>query len=262
MRHLRQRPASREVVATRTPEELERMRRAGEIVARALEETSAAVRPGITTGELDRIAETTIRGMGGTPSFKGYHGYPATICASINEEIVHGIPGARVLREGDLISIDVGAIWQGYQGDAAVTVGVGQVDPEAERLMEVTRRALEAGIAAARAGARLGDISHAIEAVGRGADLEVIREYGGHGIGRAMHEEPRVLNWGPPGKGLRLRAGMALALEPMFTLGGYHTRQLDDGWTVVTADLSLSAHYEHTIAITENGAEILTRARR
>ena len=238
------------------------MRRAGEIVARALEETSAAVRPGITTGELDRIAESTIRGMGGTSSFKGYRGYPATICASINEEIVHGIPGSRSLREGDLISIDVGAIWQGYQGDAAVTVGVGQVSPEAVRLMEVTRRALEAGIAAARAGDRLGDISHAIEAVAREADLEVIREYGGHGIGRAMHEEPRVLNWGPPGKGLRLRPGMTLALEPMFTLGAYHTRQLDDGWTVVTADLSLSAHFEHTIAVTENGAEILTRARR
>lgn len=238
------------------------MRRAGAIVARVLEETSAAVRPGITTEELDRIAERTIRELGGTPSFKGYHGYPATICTSVNEEIVHGIPGARVLREGDLISIDAGAIFQGYQGDAAVTVGVGRVSPDAERLMEVTRRALEAGIAAARAGARLGDISHAIESVARAADLEVVREYGGHGIGRAMHEEPRVLNWGPPGKGLRLRPGMTLALEPMFTLGGYRTRQMDDGWTVITADLSLAAHFEHTIAITDNGAEILTRARR
>lgn len=237
------------------------MRRAGAMVARALEEASAAVRPGITTEELDRIAEDTIRGMGGTPSFKGYHGYPATICASINEEIVHGIPGARVLREGDLISIDVGAIWQGYQGDAAITVAVGSVSPEAERLMEVTRRGLEAGIAAARAGGRLGDISHAIEVVAREAGLEVIREYGGHGIGRAMHEEPRVLNWGPPGKGLRLRSGMTLALEPMFALGNYHTRQLDDGWTVITADLSLSAHFEHTIAITDDGAEILTKVR-
>ena len=195
------------------------MRRAGAMVARALEEASAAVRPGITTEELDRIAEDTIRGMGGTPSFKGYHGYPATICASINEEIVHGIPGARVLREGDLISIDVGAIWQGYQGDAAITVAVGSVSPEAERLMEVTRRGLEAGIAAARAGGRLGDISHAIEVVARAAGLEVIREYGGH------------------------------------------TRQLDDGWTVITADLSLSAHFEHTIAITDDGAEILTKVR-
>jgi len=248
------------VVTTRTPEELERMRGAGAIVARVLAETSAAVRPGITTEELDRIAARIIRSMGGTPSFLGYHGYPATICTSVNEEIVHGIPGKRVLREGDVISIDAGAIWQGYQGDAAVTVAVGQVSPEAERLMQVTRQALEAGIAAARAGQRLGDVSHAIEMVARAAGFEVVREYGGHGIGRAMHEEPRILNWGPPGRGLRLRPGMTLALEPMLTLGDYRTRQLDDGWTVITADLSLAAHFEHTIAITENGAEVLTRA--
>ena len=178
----------------------------------------------------------------------------------MNEEIVHGIPGKRVLREGDVISIDAGAIWQGYQGDAAVTVAVGQVSPEAERLMQVTRQALEAGIAAARAGQRLGDVSHAIEMVARAAGFEVVREYGGHGIGRAMHEEPRILNWGPPGRGLRLRPGMTLALEPMLTLGDYRTRQLDDGWTVITADLSLAAHFEHTIAITENGAEVLTTA--
>jgi len=238
------------------------MRRAGAIVARVLEEVSAQVRPGITTAELDRVAESVIRDLGGTPSFKGYHGYPATICTSINEEIVHGIPGPRVLREGDVISIDAGAIWQGYQGDAAVTVAVGSVSPEAEHLMQATRQALAAGIAAARDGARLGDVSHAIEAVGRAAGLEVIREYGGHGIGRAMHEEPRVMNWGPAGKGLRLRAGMTLALEPMFTLGGYRTQQLDDGWTVITADHSLSAHFEHTIAVTVDSAEILTRARR
>jgi methionyl aminopeptidase len=236
------------------------MRGAGAIVARVLAETSAAVRPGITTEELDRIAARIIRSMGGTPSFLGYHGYPATICTSVNEEIVHGIPGKRVLREGDVISIDAGAIWQGYQGDAAVTVAVGQVSPEAERLMQVTRQALEAGIAAARAGQRLGDVSHAIEMVARAAGFEVVREYGGHGIGRAMHEEPRILNWGPPGRGLRLRPGMTLALEPMLTLGDYRTRQLDDGWTVITADLSLAAHFEHTIAITENGAEVLTRA--
>jgi methionyl aminopeptidase len=236
------------------------MRGAGAIVARVLAETSAAVRPGITTEELDRIAARIIRSMGGTPSFLGYHGYPATICTSVNEEIVHGIPGKRVLREGDVISIDAGAIWQGYQGDAAVTVAVGQVSPEAERLMQVTRQALEAGIAAARAGQRLGDVSHAIEMVARAAGFEVVREYGGHGIGRAMHEEPRILNWGPPGRGLRLRPGMTLALEPMLTLGDYRTRQLDDGWTVITADLSLAAHFEHTIAITENGAEVLTTA--
>lgn len=235
------------------------MRQAGAIVAHALQVMRSLVAGGITTQELDQAAEAAIRKMGATPSFKGYHGYPATICASINEQIVHGIPGPRKLEAGDIISLDVGAIYQGYQGDAAITVGVGQVMPEAQRLIEVTEAALYAGILAARAGARLGDVSHAIEQVARAAGFEIVREYGGHGIGRQMHEAPRILNWGPAGQGMTLKSGMTLALEPMLTLGDYHTRVLADKWTVVTADGGLAAHCEHTIAITNDGAEILTR---
>ncbi len=234
------------------------MRGAGRIVAKVLEELSARVVPGVTTGELDRIAEALIRKMGGVPSFKGYLGYPASICTSVNEEIVHGIPGSRALVEGDILSLDVGAIWRGYQGDAAITVGVGRISPLAERLIEATRAALFAGIGAVRAGARLGDISHTIEQAARSAGFEVVREYGGHGIGQRMHEPPRIPNWGPAGHGPVLKAGMTLALEPMLTTGGFETRQLADHWTVVTADGSLAAHFEHTVAVTEEGAEILT----
>jgi len=234
------------------------MRGAGRIVAKVLEELSACVVPGVTTGELDRIAEALIRKMGGVPSFKGYLGYPASICTSVNEEIVHGIPGSRALVEGDILSLDVGAIWRGYQGDAAITVGVGRISPLAERLIEATRAALSAGIGAVRAGARLGDISHTIEQAARSAGFEVVREYGGHGIGQRMHEPPRIPNWGPAGHGPVLKAGMTLALEPMLTTGGFETRQLADHWTVVTADGSLAAHFEHTVAVTEEGAEILT----
>ncbi|MCD6519069.1 MAG: type I methionyl aminopeptidase [Anaerolineae bacterium] len=234
------------------------MRQAGRIVARVLAELRSMVAPGVTTEELDRAAESLIREMGGTPSFKGYMGYPATICASINEEIVHGIPGKRALQEGDIVSLDVGAIWEGWQADAAITVAVGSIPSQVQRLLEVTQKALEAGIAAARVGQRLGDISHAIEQVAHEAGLEVIREYGGHGIGRAMHEAPRIPNWGRPHQGLWLKAGMTFALEPMLTLGGYETKVLDDHWTVVTADGSLSAHYEHTIVVTRNGGKILT----
>ena len=234
------------------------MRGAGRIVAKVLEELSARVAPGVTTGELDRIAEALIRKMGGVPSFKGYLGYPASICTSVNEEIVHGIPGSRALVEGDILSLDVGAIWRGYQGDAAITVGVGRISPLAERLIEATRAALFAGIGAVRAGARLGDISHTIEQAARSAGFEVVREYGGHGIGQRMHEPPRIPNWGPAGHGPVLKAGMTLALEPMLTTGGFETRQLADHWTVVTADGSLAAHFEHTVAVTEEGAEILT----
>ncbi len=238
------------------------MRRAGEIVARTLELLRSLVVPGVTTQELDREAEALIRKLGGTPSFKGYHGYPATICASINEQIVHGIPGPRKLAAGDIVSLDVGAIYQGYQGDAAITVGVGEISPDAQRLVAVTEAALHAGIAAARADARLGDVSHAIEQVARAAGFEIVREYGGHGIGQQMHESPRILNWGPAGQGVRLREGMTLALEPMLTLGDYHTRVLADKWTVVTVDGSLAAHHEHTIAITSDGAEILTKVQK
>ncbi len=235
------------------------MRAAGHIVARVLEELRVLVAPGITTQELDRAAESMIRKMGGVPSFKGYLGYPASICASVNEEIVHGIPSPRVLVEGDILSLDVGAIWRGYQGDAAITVGVGRISSKAKRLIEATEAALVAGIDAVRAGARLGDVSHAVECAARSVGFEVVREYGGHGIGQRMHEPPRIPNWGPGGRGLVLRPGMTLALEPMLTSGGFETRQLADHWTVVTADGSLSAHFEHTVAVTEEGAEILTR---
>lgn len=246
------------MVSRRSPEELEKMRIAGQIVGRVLARISEIAVPGVTTKELDAVAESIIREAGGIPSFKGYHGYPASICASVNEEIVHGIPGDRVLVEGDIVSIDVGAIWQGYHGDAAVTLAVGEISEPAGTLMAATKAALEAGIAAVRDGVRLGDVSHAIEHSAREAGCEVIREYGGHGIGREMHEPPSIRNWGPPGGGLRLRQGMTICLEPMLTLEGYDTRVLQDGWTVVTADGSLSAHFEHTIAVTDNGAEILT----
>lgn len=234
------------------------MRQAGNIVACVLEHLREIVHPGIATAELDRAAESMIRDMGGLPSFQGYRGYPASICASINEEIVHGIPGTRRLAEGDIVSLDVGAIWQGYQGDAAITLPVGEPSADARRLLDATREALVTGIQSARSGARLGDVSSAIEQVAREFGLGIVREYGGHGIGRQMHEPPRVPNWGKGGQGLALRVGMTLALEPMFTLGGFETRALGDGWTVVTADGSWAAHFEHTIAVTESGGEILT----
>jgi len=246
-------------IKSKTPEEIERMRRAGQIVAAALEAMRVQVKPGITTQELDVVAEELIRDMGGTPSFKGYRGYPASICASINEEIVHGIPGPRQLREGDIISLDVGAIYEGYQGDAAITVGAGKISSRAQRLMEATQAALAAGIAAARDGSRLGDVSHAIEVAAQSAGFQVVREYGGHGIGKQMHESPMIPNWGPPDRGFRLKAGMTLALEPMLVLGNPTTQVRPDGWTVITADKSLSAHFEHTVVITEDGAEILTK---
>lgn len=247
------------MVTIKTEDELARMRRAGEIVAKALAAVKTMVRPGVTTLELDTAAEELIRDHGGVPSFKGYHGFPGTICASVNEEIVHGIPGARVLRDGEIVSIDVGVIWEGYQGDSAITVAVGEASPEAQRLMDATQAALVATIAAARDGARLGDVSHAVEATAAGWGYDVVRQYGGHGIGKAMHEAPHVPNWGPAGRGLRLRAGMTMALEPMLTSDGSRTRTLDDGWTVVTANGDLSAHFEHTIVVTKDGGEVLTR---
>jgi methionyl aminopeptidase len=232
---------------------------AGHIVASVLEQLRSLIVPGVTTKELDRTAEALIRKMGGMPSFKGYLGYPASICTSVNEEIVHGIPGARWLAEGDIISLDVGAIWEGYQGDGAITVGVGRITAEAQRLIEATEAALLAGIAAVHGGGRMGDVSHAVEQAARAAGFAVVREYGGHGIGQRMHEPPNIPNWGPAGRGFRLKPGMTFALEPMLTLGDYRTRQLADHWTVVTADGSLAAHFEHTIVVTEDGSEILTR---
>jgi methionyl aminopeptidase len=249
------------VIILKSPEEIGTMRLAGRIVAATRAVVVAAVRPGITTGELDAIAESHIDSQGAIPSFKGYRGFPASICTSVNEEVVHGIPGSRALQEGDLISLDFGAIWEGYHGDSAVSVFVGEPpSDQLEKLVRVTEDSLEAGISQIRIGGRLSDIGHAVQQVVEGAGFSVVREYVGHGIGHSLHEDPQIPNYGPPGRGPELRPGMVLAVEPMVNLGGWETRQLDDGWTVVTADGSPSAHFEHTIALTEDGPEVLTAA--
>jgi len=240
-------------------EEIALMREAGRIVAIVLQKMSEAVKPGIITRQLDDLAEKELgRWKGARASFKGYNGFPASICASVNDEIVHGIPDGRVLKEGDIISLDFGVIYKGFQGDAALTVGVGQVSPEAVRLIKVTRESLAQGIAAARDGGTLGDIGAAIQNYVEWKGYSVVREYSGHGIGRDMHEDPLVPNFGSKGLGLKLKEGMTLALEPMVNAGGWKTRQNANGWTVHTADNSLSAHFEHTIAIRSGDAEILT----
>jgi methionyl aminopeptidase len=250
----------RQVIQVKTPAQFAIMREAGLVVARTLEVVAAAARPGITTAELDALAEREIRAAGATPSFLGYHGYPATICTSVNDEIVHGIPNpARRLNEGDIISIDCGAITSGWHGDAALTVGVGTISDEHAALLRACEAALWQGLAQARAGGRLGDISHAVEtSIMRAGPYGVVQEYTGHGIGTAMHMDPPVPNYGRPGRGLRLRAGLALAIEPMVTLGSPETVLLDDGWTVITADGSWAAHFEHTVAITPDGPWVLT----
>jgi methionyl aminopeptidase len=238
------------------------MRQAGRIVAETISSVVEAVRPGVTTADLDRLAESIIRERGATPSFLNYKGtYPATICASIDDEIVHGIPSdKRVLEEGQLLSLDFGAIWEGFHADSAVSVFVGDVAPseEAAHLLKTTEEALYAGISAVRPGGRLSDIGHAIETVATAAGLGIVREYGGHGIGRAMHEDPFIQNFGRPGRGPDLRPGLVIAIEPMLMQGGEQTRVLADGWTVVTADRSLAAHFEHTVAVTDDGPEVLT----
>jgi len=249
-----------EMIVLKSSRELALMRRAGYIVACVLERFREVVRPGITTAELEEIASQLIEREGGIPSFKGYRGFPAAICTSINEEIVHGIPSPkRVLEEGDIISLDVGAIYRGYHGDAAITLPVGTVGKEVQRLLEVTRGALKAGIAQSHVGQRVGDISAAIQRYAEANGFNVVREYTGHGIGQRMHEEPQIPNFGPPNRGPRLRPGMTFALEPMVTVGDWRTRTLSDGWTVVTADGSLSAHFEHTLAVTDGEPEILTQ---
>jgi methionyl aminopeptidase len=247
------------VIILKSPEEIAKMRRAGRIVAATIDAVTVAVRPGLTTGDLDEVAEKTILDEGATPSFKGYRGFPASICASVNEEVVHGIPGARTLKEGDILSLDFGAIWEGYHADSAVTVFVGEPrSAEAEKLVRVTEEALDAGISQVRAGNRLSDISNAVQHVVEGAGFAVVREYVGHGVGRNLHEDPQIPNYGPPGRGPELKPGLVVAIEPMVNLGGWETRVLADGWTVVTADGSLSAHFEHTIAVTDEGPEVLT----
>jgi methionyl aminopeptidase len=248
----------RELVTLKSESDVATMRRAGAVVAEMLARTRAAVRPGLTTADLDRVAAQVLKEHGALSSFKGYYGYPATICTSVNEEIVHGIPGAKKLREGDIVGIDAGAIVDGWHADAAVTVPVGRVSPEAEKLIRVTEAALQRGIAAAKAGARLGDIGAAVQSLAEREGFSVVRNYVGHGIGRAMHEPPQVPNFGAAGTGRPVSAGLCIAIEPMLNIGGAGTRLLDDGWTVVTADGSLSAHFEHTLAVTAEGPVVLT----
>jgi methionyl aminopeptidase len=248
------------VIQVKRPDQVARMREAGLVVARTLKVLADAVRPGITTADLDRIAEREIRDAGAVPSFLGYQGYPASICASVNETIVHGIPDpAQRLRDGDIISIDCGAVLDGWHGDAALTIGVGEIMAEDQALLDACETALWAGLEQARPGNRLGDISSAVErSVTACGPYGIIREYTGHGIGTAMHMAPDVPNYGQPGRGPRLAAGMALAIEPMITRGGEQTIELADGWTVVTADASRAAHFEHTVAITPDGPWVLT----
>jgi len=246
-------------ITIKTSEEVAAIRQAGRIVAAILEILSKQVKAGMETRELDIIAVRELKKRGAKASFKGYRGFPASLCVSINDEIVHGIPGKRKLRDGDIVSLDFGAIYNDFQGDAAITVGVGKISPASQKLMETTKGALKTGIDAARPGARLGDISAAIQNYAESRGYSVVREYAGHGIGRELHEEPQIPNYGLYGSGPVLKKGMTLALEPMVNAGDWRTRTGDDHWTVLTADGSLSAHFEHTIAITDGEAEVLTR---
>jgi methionyl aminopeptidase len=248
------------MIVSKSNVELDLMREAGRIVALTHKELQKAVHPGITTKELDQIADDFIRKQGALPSFKGYHGYPASICASVNEVIVHGIPGDRVLQEGDIISIDIGANIHGFHGDSAWTYAVGEISETAQKLLDVTEAALFKGLEQAKDGNRLSDIGHAVQTYVESHGFSVVREFVGHGIGRQMHEDPSIPNYGPPGRGPRLRTGMTLAIEPMVNVGSHHTKTLQDNWTVVTADGSLAAHFEHTVAVTPDGPDILTKA--
>jgi methionyl aminopeptidase len=236
------------------------MRKAGRVVAEMHDSIREVVRPGVTTARLDEVARDVLERRGATSNFLGYHGYPAVICTSPNEVIVHGIPGERVLEEGDIVAIDCGAVVDGWHGDAAFSMGVGSIDPEAARLIEVTEQSLESAIAALDPTLRLGDVGYAVQAYVEAAGYSVVEDYTGHAIGRAMHEDPQVPNLGRPGRGDRIRVGNVFAIEPMVNVGSPDTVLLEDGWTVVTADGSLSAHVEHTIAVTDDGPEVLTRA--
>lgn len=247
------------MIICKTPRELEIMREAGRIVALTHEELKKHIAPGITTKELDRIAEQVIRKHDAIPSFKGYNGFTGSICASVNEELVHGIPGGRMLKEGDIISIDIGAKYNGYHGDSAWTYPVGKIDGETARLLDVTEQSLYKGLEEAKPGERLTNISHAIQVYVEENGFSIVREYVGHGVGQDLHEEPQVPHYGPPNKGPRLRPGMVLAVEPMVNAGSRYVKTLADDWTVVTVDGKYCAHFEHTIAITEEGFEILTK---
>lgn len=248
----------RKGVILKSAGEIAMMREAGRIVAEVMQVVLAAVKPGEVVKDLDRIVRREYKARGVAPTFLGYHGYPATVCVSVNDEIVHGIPGDRVIREGDVVSVDMGVTHRGFVGDHAITVGVGKMDPVAERLIRVTKESLDLAIAQARPGNRLGDIGHAVQAHAEANGFSVVREYVGHGVGRAMHEEPQIPNHGEPGRGMLLRPGMVIAIEPMVNVGDWRTKRHEDGWTVSTLDGSLSAHFEHTLAITEDGPVVLT----
>ena len=248
------------MVSLRTSEEIELMRRANLIVAEVLLELKSLVRPGVTTARLDERAEEMIRGRGATPAFKGYGGFPASICVSINDEVVHGIPShKRVLEEGDIVGIDCGTCLEGYFGDAAVTLAVGDISDAAAQLMKETKASLDAAIDKVRVGNRISDVSNAVQSHVEAKGYSVVRNFVGHGIGKSLHEEPQIPNFGPPGRGIRLKAGMVFAIEPMINIGRYGVKVLDDGWTAVTNDGSLSAHFEHSVAVTENGPYILSQ---
>ncbi len=246
------------MIVCKSPREIEQMRHANMLVAEVLAELASMVKPGITTGELDAAAERLVRVAGAEPAFKGYRGYPATLCASVNDEVVHGIPGDRALSEGDIISLDMGVKLDGFYGDSAVTVPVVSVSDEVQRLLSVTQESLQKGIAQVRLGGRVSDIGHAIQEHVEAAGFSVVREFVGHGIGAQLHEEPQIANYGEPGRGPRLAEGMVLAIEPMVNMGKPAVKVLRDGWTAVTRDGSLSAHFEHTVAVTKDGPLVLT----
>lgn len=246
------------MISIKSPREIELMRIAGKIVAETLELMKESIRPGITTLELDTLAEAHIRKRGGIPAFKGYNGFPASICSSVNEQVVHGIPGSTVLNDGDIVGIDIGAVYEGYYGDAARSFGIGHISDDLKKLLRVTEESFFEGIEYALEGNRLSDISNRIQKHVEANGFSIVRDFVGHGIGTGMHEEPQIPNYGPPNKGPRLVAGMALAIEPMVNLGRYPVKVLKDGWTVVTADGKPSAHYENTIVITKGKPEILT----
>jgi methionyl aminopeptidase len=247
------------MILLKSPQEIARMEKANRIVAEILEGIKELIRPGVETRELDEAAEESCRRRGVEPAFKGYRGYPRSICVSVNEEVVHGIPGARRLKAGDLVSLDFGVKYDGYYGDAALTVAVGEVDPQARLLLKATEEALYAGIDQFRVGGRLSDISHAVQTVVEKQGFAVIREFVGHGIGRSLHEDPQIPNFGPAGRGPLLQVGMTLAIEPMTSAGSWQVKILSDGWTAVTEDGARAAHFEHTVALTETGALILSR---
>lgn len=246
------------MIIYRTPEEIAIIKMSSQMAALILAELGNLIRPGITTKELDQYAEERVKSLGGKPAFKGYRGFPASLCTSVNEEIVHGIPSFRRLKEGDIISLDFGVYFEGYYGDAAVTYPVGQISRQAQKLIETAKKALYLGLEKIRAGNHISDISHAIQTYVESQGFSVIRAFVGHGIGQALHEEPQVPNFGPPGKGAIIKPGLTLAIEPMISAGDWQEEILDDGWTAVTRDRSLAAHFEHTVVATQNGVEILS----